>query len=123
MSQPDWYAEYRDGVIVALNKVDQGEGQAYTPVSADHPDVVAYFAAAEKNALNSMEVTPLQMRRALRQLGVLDAVISYVAVQTAEIQEAWEYAVKMPASDPMIMAACVALGVDRKTLYDLAKTL
>jgi hypothetical protein len=122
MSNPDWYAEYRDGVIVALNKVDQGEGQAHTPVSADHPDVAAYFATAEENALNSMEVTPLQLRRALRKLGALNAVLAYVASQSAEVQEAWEYAVKMPASDPMIKAACAALGVERKALFDLAAT-
>lgn len=117
------YAKYRAGVIVAVHQEDQGEGEATTPITTDHADYVAFLATLAANALAGRTCTPLQMRRALRQLGILATVESYVASQSEETQEAWEYASAMPASDPLIVAACAALSVDRKALYDLAETL
>ncbi len=119
----DLYAKYRADVIVAVHQEDQGEGEATTPITVGHPDYVLFLAARAAAALNGRSCTPLQMRRALRQLGLFENVQAYVASLPAEAQEAWEYASTMPASDPLIVTACAALGVDRKALYDLAETL
>ena len=79
--------------------------------------VAAEIALAGRSCLN------LQMRRALRHLGKIDAVNAYVKTQDADVQDAWEYGTTIPASNAMVIAACAALGVDRKALFDLAETL
>lgn len=71
--------------------------------------------------------SPLQMRRALRQLGYKAAVDAYIAQQTEEIQEAWEYATVIERSDPL-MADAIALlsaqlGVDSQATGDALFTL
>lgn len=66
------------------------------------------------------EVSPLQVRRALRQLGAIAAVNAYVATLPEEDQEAWEYAVAIPIDDQRIIAACELLQIDRDALFRLA---
>lgn len=69
------------------------------------------------------EVTPLQIRRALRQLGHSAAVAVYVSAQSEEVQEAWEFATRIPYDDPLIDAAASGLGLDKAALFRLAATL
>ena len=80
-------------------------------------------AAAADIALAGRSCLNLQMRRALRKLGLIDAVNAYVKAQPDDVQDSWEYGVTIPASDAMVIAACAALGVDRKALFDLADSL
>lgn len=71
--------------------------------------------------------SPLQMRRALRQLGYKAAVDAYIAQQTEEVQEAWEYATVIERRDPL-MADAIALlsaqlGLDAQATGDALFTL
>ena len=62
---------------------------------------------------------PLQLRKALRQLNMIDAVKTVVASASEEIQEAWEYASEFKRNDPMIEAIRVSLGKTEKEIDDL----
>ena len=53
-------------------------------------------------------ITPLQARKALRHFGILDAINSWVATQSAEIQDEWEYAVVIERDNATIAAAASA---------------
>jgi hypothetical protein len=66
-----------------------------------------------------MVVSPLQMRRALRAQALADAVAAYVAVQDADTQDAWEYAVEIRRNDALIAAAADALGMSETEVDDL----
>jgi hypothetical protein len=66
-----------------------------------------------------MSVSPLQMRRALRQQGLADAVAAYVAAQDADTQDAWEYAVEIRRDDALIADAASALGKTPVEIDDL----
>jgi len=49
-------------------------------------------------------VGPLQLRRALRQMGEMATVKTYMETQaTEEEQEAWEYATTIPRLDPLVV--------------------
>lgn len=69
---------------------------------------------------------PLQLRRALRQLGMMATVQTMLAQADEETQEAWEYASEIRRMEPMIEAMRQGLGkaaeeVDQ--LFLLAQTL
>ena len=64
-------------------------------------------------------VSPLQMRRALRSQGLLDASLAYVAQQDADTQDAWEYAVEIRRTDALIASAAAALGKTEAEVDDL----
>lgn len=64
-------------------------------------------------------VTPLQMRRALRSLGLTASITAYVNAMGAEAQEAWEYATEIRRDDALVNAAGVALGKTSGELDDI----
>ena len=68
------------------------------------------------------EVTPVQMRRAIRQLGKKAAFDALMAQQSATVQEDWEYCVVVHYDDATVIAMCSALEVDRDDLFRLAAT-
>lgn len=68
-----------------------------TPLPADIPPIVVH------------PVGPLQMRKALRQLGLKTTVDAIVASQSEEVQEAWEYATEIKRDDPFVTSIGVAL--------------
>ncbi len=70
----------------------------------------------------SITITPLQARRALRAAGLLGAVSAYMATQSEEAQEAWEYCVEVRRDDPMILGAGAALGVGEAQMDGLFRT-
>lgn len=70
-------------------------------------------------------VTPLQMRKAIRQLGLKPSVDALIATLDEEIVEAWEYATEILRSNPLIAMAASALEMDAgqtDDLFRLAKT-
>ena len=84
---------------------------------------VAADAAARRAA---MSCGPLQLRRALRQVGLYDAVTAAVATAGADMQEAWEYVSDVKRTEPMIEAMRLALGkTDEEVdaIFELAITL
>jgi len=74
-------------------------------------------------------LTPLQLRRALRQaaqefpwaagLDLPGAVDAYVATLDAADRDEWEYAVELDTADPRFSAAAAALGMTAEQLDDL----
>lgn len=65
------------------------------------------------------EVSPLQMRRALRRLGLKPAIDAFVASKGEEAQEAWDFAVAIRRDDPLVELARVALGKPQSELDDI----
>lgn len=67
-------------------------------------------------------ITPLQARRALRAAGLLGAVNAWIAAQSEEVQEAWEYCVEVRRDDALIVGAAAALGLTGEQIDDLFRT-
>lgn len=53
---------------------------------------------------------PLQLRRALRAMGEMETVKTYMETAPEEVQEAWEYATSIPRLDPLVVALQHELG-------------
>lgn len=73
-----------------------------------------------------ISVSPLQIRKALRQTGLNKAADAFVETLSEEAQEEWEYATAVDRDHPFIVAATVALGkteADLDDLFRLAATL
>lgn len=71
-------------------------------------------------------VSPLQIRKALRQMELKAPIDDYIATQDEETQEAWEYAVQIDRDNPEIAAAAAELDkseADIDDLFRLAATL
>lgn len=85
------------------------------------------FAAADLQARRQgMVCGALQFRKALRQIGQMDAVRAYVEQADEETQEAWEYATEFKRLDPFVVGGMAALGVsdeDVDAVFELAMTL
>lgn len=73
----------------------------------------------------SMRCSPLQMRKALRALGLKASVDTFLASQPEEVVEAWEYATVYERLDPLIQGAIAAMGTPEQgdELFRLARTL
>jgi hypothetical protein len=64
-------------------------------------------------------ITPLQARRALRAADLLNAVNAWIATQSADAQEAWEYCVVVRRDDALIAGAQEGLGLTGEQVDDL----
>lgn len=64
-------------------------------------------------------VTPLQMRKALRKIGLKSTVDAFVATLDEESREEWEYALMIERNNPLLSAAAEALGMDQAQLDGL----
>lgn len=72
-----------------------------------------------------MVVTPLQIRRALLQQGLLDEVQAFVEAADLETRLSWEYAVQIDRNNALIAAAAQSIGAtdeDTDNLFRLAAT-
>jgi hypothetical protein len=111
-------------VLRTNGKISSGFGCAQfagqEEVPDDDPQVITYLQALANPAPS--QATPLQMRRALRKLGLLDQVNAYVQSQSVDVQDSWQYCIGFPRNDPMIVAAATALNVDLDALFALAAT-
>lgn len=84
------------------------------------------IAARLSEIRSRMVVSPLQIRRALLQKSLLDAVTAFVDQADLETRMAWEYAVQIDRSDALIAAAAAnisATEADVDDLFRLAATL
>lgn len=114
------------GTEAQYNNIKWSDERA-KPAWADLVAAAEGFAASDLLAMRQgMEVGPLQLRRALRQLGLYQTIVDWVATQNEEIQEAWEYATVHKRLDPFIVAAVTGLGkTDEEVdaVFQLAITL
>jgi hypothetical protein len=92
-----------DGSVVIVKR--------FVPAS---PDPVEMFRA-------TAAIGPLQMRRALRELGLKDAVDAFVAAQSADVREEWVVSTSFKRLDPMVMAAASHIGLTDDDIDDLFK--
>jgi hypothetical protein len=70
--------------------------------------------------------SPLQIRKALRQMDLKAAIDTFIAAQDEETQEAWEYAVQIDRDNSLIAQAAAVLEkteADIDALFRLAVTL
>ena len=64
-------------------------------------------------------VGPYQIRKALRDAGLIDTVKAFVESADPEIQEAWQYSTEFKRLDPTILAALDAMGIEEDTADEL----
>lgn len=113
---------------MALIKIVNGE-----PVEMSAEEEAAILAdraatATAKAAYVPPSVTPLQMRKALRQLGMIEAVRAMVAAADEATQDEWEYAVQYDRAHPSWEAMGAMMdppktAADIDDLFRLAATL
>lgn len=65
------------------------------------------------------QVTPLQMRKAIRASGLRALVVSYLQTADEATVEAWEYALTIERDNAMIAGAAAALGKTEAEIDDL----
>lgn len=64
-------------------------------------------------------VTPLQARKALLAMNMLDTVETMLATAPREAQLAWEYAIEIRRTDPTLLALAQQLNLSEQTLDDI----
>lgn len=79
----------------------------------------AAFHEEEDAAAPVLAVSPVQIRRALRQAGLYGAVSAFVAAADPDVQDAWEYATEIDRRSPLIAGAAEALGKSEAEIDDL----
>lgn len=89
-----------DGTRLELKEGEDQEAAA-AAFRAEHPDAKLPVPAS---------VTPLQMRKALRHLGLKATVDAYVATLDEDAAEEWEYALAIDRAHPLIGAATTEMG-------------
>ena len=67
-----------------------------------------------------VDVTPYQLRVALRAAGRLEAVEAWVDRQGPDVRDAWEYGLKRSIDHPLIRACAAACALDLPTLFRAA---
>jgi hypothetical protein len=90
----------------------------------DMAAIAAEYQKHKKRA--SMCVGPYQIRKALRDAGLIDQVQAFADAADVEIQEAWQHSTEFKRLDPMILAALDSLGIDEDTadqLFECAKSI
>jgi len=99
----------RDGTVTFTD--DTGEKKPLTVPNDDDLDarIVEYFGPPVIPVPQS--VTPLQMRKALRHLGLKATVDAYVGTLDEEAAEEWEYALAIERGNATLQAAAVGLGM------------
>lgn len=117
--QVDHTKNFTEGAPVLMGEVWR---QTWVVTEASPEEIAARLA----DIRSRMVVSPLQIRRALRQAGLYASVMAYVATQDDNTQEAWEYAVEIRRDDALITQAAAQLGqTDEQVdgLFRLAATL
>lgn len=70
--------------------------------------------------------SPRQLRLALNQLGLRDAVEAYVAAASQDVKDSWEYTTEFTRTHPLLVAAGAGLGKTEQeidALFQLARAL
>ena len=70
-------------------------------------------------------VTPRQIRLALTQIGLRQAIEDWIQTQDITVKDNWDYALSFERNNPLILAAAAAMGkteADVDALFALART-
>jgi hypothetical protein len=124
----DKYALIENGTVINIILWD-GDLEAYDPgMEAVLDDGTATVGSTYSDGIFvppvivvpvPASVTPLQMRKALREMGLAATVKSFVASQSEDVQEAWEYANSIDRDNTLIATAAAALGMTDEQADDL----
>lgn len=108
---------HSDGTVTLAD--DQGVKPPRTVPNDDglEAEIAAYFGPAIAPVPES--VTPLQMRKALRQMGLKAAVDAYIATLDEETVEEWEYALAIERGNPTLQTAISGMGWTEDQADDL----
>jgi hypothetical protein len=123
-----WYvSRWPEGDISAASQTFRFEEE----VADDDPELVAFFETAPPTNPAGFQgfwvatsVTNVQMRRALRAMGLFEMVDGYLRQPGADVEalESWEYANVFLYSDPLLDPIVSALSLDKRALFALALT-
>jgi len=130
-----WFKKEKNELISA--EYLSGEGFTLTPTNAsEYPQGVGgwhWFDSLDAaiSGINAAEqgyreVTAVQARLALKQLGLLDNVNAAISAANGGTAITWEYTTAVRSNDPTLLAMASALGWtddQLKALFDLAETL
>lgn len=107
----------RDGAITEWDADAAGRAQ---PTPQEIATWTAEFEAAGGKV--PQRVTRLGAQRALRVAGMLATVESWIAQQSDEIQDAWNWSVEFERNDPLVVAAQDGLGLTAAQMDDLFRS-
>lgn len=105
---------------VAVSQVDTPE---YWATLLDSGVVVSDFVPPPPPKLVA---TPRQVRLALNATGMRQAIEDYVASQSQDVKDSWEFSTVFGEDHPLIIAGKAALGLSdqqMRSLFELAVTL
>ena len=106
--------------------VPQGQIATGSALEWDGETVTRVWTLEDYTPPVPASASPLQIRKALRQMGLKAAIDTFIAGQSEEVQEAWEYAVQIDRDNALIAAAAAELNktpADIDDLFRLAVTL
>ena len=116
----------RSALLLPDGRYELREGERFKIVdAADLEEETAAFFTDEPAPVPE-SVTPLQMRKALRQMGLKAAVDAYIATLDEETVEEWEYALAIERGNPTLQTAISGMGWTEEQaddLFRLAATL
>lgn len=107
----------KDGTVTLTD--DLGVKPPHTAPNDDNleAEIIAFFGPTIAPVPAS--VTPLQMRKALRHLGLKAAVDAYIATLDEETVEEWEYALAIERGNPTLQTAISGMGWTEEQAADL----
>ena len=108
---------HSDGTVTLVD--DSGVKESRTVPNDGNLDaeIVAFFGP--QVATVPASVSPLQMRKALRQMGLKAAVDAYISTLDEETVEEWEYALAIERGNPTLQTAISGLGWTEEQADDL----
>lgn len=109
---------------VEVTAIPEGKTSTGYTFSRDASGVVRQVHTLEDLPLTP--VTPRQIRLALTQIGVRQAIEDWVKTQGITVQDSWQYATEVTRDNALVIAACTAVGkteAELDALFALARTL
>lgn len=106
-------------IALATVRAAQGPGEAAQALVDEELARLTALPLAVDPRPVPVAVSPLQWRKALRNLGLKPAIDAFIAAADDETREAYEYAVEYRRDDPTLNTAAELLGKSSAELDDL----
>lgn len=124
-----------DYVLTSTSAVLRKSDQAFIPddpANSDWREYLDWLAAGGvpdpyiASPPPKLVASARQVRLALNQIGLRQAIEDYVASQGDDVKDSWEYSTEFDVDHPFIVAGKAALGITDEqvsALFELARTL
>ena len=109
----------RSALLLPDGRYELREGERFKIVEAVDLEVEAAAFFTETPDPVTESVTPLQMRKALRHMGLKAAVDAYIGTLDEETVEEWEYALAIERGNPTLQTAISGMGWTEEQTDDL----